>query len=150
MAVFGSAVEAVACAVAVQEAARRHNEERPDEPLLIRVGLHVGEPIRDDDDYFGTAVVVARRLCDMAGGGQILASDLMRGLVGPRREHDFRPLGVLPLKGLQEPVTAYEVSWDDSRATGRAAPAALRLGRRRRAANPAPASAAPPRLRGPP
>ena len=70
MAVFGSAVEAVACAVAVQEAARRHNEERPDEPLLIRVGLHVGEPIRDDDDYFGTAVVVARRLCDMAGAGR--------------------------------------------------------------------------------
>ena len=114
MAVFGSAVEAVACAVAVQEAARRHNEERPDEPLMIRVGLHVGEPVRDDDDYFGTAVVVARRLCDMAEGGQILASDLMRGLVGPRREHDFRPLGALPLKGLQEPVTAYEVSWDAS------------------------------------
>ena len=126
MAVFGSAVEAVACAVAVQEAARRHNEERPDEPLMIRVGLHVGEPVRDDDDYFGTAVVVARRLCDMAEGGQILASDLMRGLVGPRREHDFRPLGALPLKGLQEPVTAYEVSWDSSERGGPARPGAAR------------------------
>ena len=122
MAVFGSAVEAVACAVAVQEAARRHNEERPDEPLMIRVGLHVGEPVRDDDDYFGTAVVVARRLCDVAQGGQILASDLMRGLVGPRREHEFRPLGALPLKGLQEPVTAYEVSWDASERGGPARP----------------------------
>ena len=50
---------------------------------MIRVGLHVGEPVRDDDDYFGTAVVVARRLCDMAEGGQILASELMRGLGRP-------------------------------------------------------------------
>ena len=32
----------------------------------------------------------------MAEGGQILASDLMRGLVGPRREHDFRPLERFP------------------------------------------------------
>ena len=45
----------------------------------VRVGLNVGEPIREEDDYFGTPVVVAKRLCDVADGGQILASDLVRG-----------------------------------------------------------------------
>ena len=46
--------------------------------LSVRIGLHVGEPIRDEDDYFGTSVVVAKRLCDRAEGGQIIASELVR------------------------------------------------------------------------
>jgi class 3 adenylate cyclase len=44
MVVFGSAVEAVGCAVAVQEAVQRHNGRHPEAALWVRIGLHVGEP----------------------------------------------------------------------------------------------------------
>ena len=75
MVVFSSAVDAVRCSVAMQQQAASSGVD-------LRVGLHVGEPTREGNDYFGTPVVVARRLCDGAAGGQILTSDLVHALVG--------------------------------------------------------------------
>src|SRR5262245_45814743 len=65
MAVFRSALDAIACAGAMQEAVTA-GAGAPDLELAIRVGLHAGEPIRHEDDYFGIPVVLARRLCDAA------------------------------------------------------------------------------------
>ena len=104
MVVFSSAVEAIGCAVAIQQAVGRHNEQPGAVPFQVRVGLHVGEPVRDEGDYFGKSVVVAKRLCDSAKGGEILASQLVHGLVGSRGGHSFRPLGPVGLKGLAEPL----------------------------------------------
>jgi class 3 adenylate cyclase/DNA-binding CsgD family transcriptional regulator len=112
MVAFESAVAAVDCAVAIQRAVERHNRGHPARRLDVRVGLHVGEPIRDEDDYFGHTVVVAKRLCDAAVGGQILASDLVRGLVGSRSRLHFESVGPLALKGLAEPLPAHEVQVD--------------------------------------
>lgn len=67
MAVFTSAVQAVSCAVAIQRAVAEHNRERPGRELEVRVGIHAGEPLEEEGDYHGTAVVVAKRLCDAAG-----------------------------------------------------------------------------------
>ena len=83
MVAFGSALDATRCAVAMQQAVERHNR-RGGESLNVRVGLHVGEPIRDEEDYFGTPVVIAQRLCASARGGQVVASDLVRALIGGR------------------------------------------------------------------
>ena len=63
-----------------------------------------GDAVNENDDYFGTAVTVAARLCAAARGGQIIASDLVRGLAGSRGEHKFIELGALDLKGLARPV----------------------------------------------
>src|SRR5947209_2850240 len=52
MVAFTSAVAAVEAATAVQRAVARHNSRRQGPPVLVRVGLHVGEPIRDEADYF--------------------------------------------------------------------------------------------------
>jgi class 3 adenylate cyclase/pimeloyl-ACP methyl ester carboxylesterase len=113
MVVFGSALDALACAVAMQQAVHRHNQQQEEHHRLqVRVGLHVGEPIRDEDDYFGMPVVVAKRLCDRAQGGQIFASDLVRRLVGSRGSHTFRDLESLSLKGIPEPLPACEVVWE--------------------------------------
>src|SRR5207245_470522 len=79
---FASPVDALSCAVAMQRAIAGHNRDRPDQGLEVRIGVHAGEPVREEDDLFGTAVVVAKRLCDRAEGGQILASELLAGLVG--------------------------------------------------------------------
>ncbi|HMC80223.1 MAG TPA: BTAD domain-containing putative transcriptional regulator, partial [Acidimicrobiia bacterium] len=110
MVAFASPLAAVGCAVAVQQAVERDNR-RHSGALAVRVGLHAGEPLSEDDDYFGTPVVVAKRLCDRAEGGQILASALVRALVGSRGAHTFCDLGDLTLKGLDDPVAACEVVW---------------------------------------
>ena len=110
MVVFESGTAAARCAIAMQRAIERHNASGGPH-LGVRVGLHVGEPIRDEDDYFGSSVVVAKRLCDAAKSGQILASSLLRGLVASRSGFVFTPVGDIPLKGMHEPVTAFEVEW---------------------------------------
>jgi DNA-binding SARP family transcriptional activator/tetratricopeptide (TPR) repeat protein len=112
MVAFASAVDAVACAIGIQQGVHRHAGHEGEEALAVRVGLNVGEPIVDDGDYFGTPVVVAKRLCDAAGAGQILASDVVRALVGTRGGFAFRGVGTVPLKGIAEPVAACEVAWE--------------------------------------
>ncbi len=111
MVVFPSAVDAVGCAIEMQQAMSHHAKDG-DGRVEVRVGLHVGEPIRDENDYFGRSVIVARRLCEHAGGSQILASGVVKDLVEARGLYAFRDVGAVALKGLSEPLLAYEVSWE--------------------------------------
>jgi class 3 adenylate cyclase/DNA-binding SARP family transcriptional activator len=103
---FSSAREAIACAAAMQMAVSSHSDR-----LGLRVGIDAGEPINENGDLFGTPVVVARRLCDAADGGQVLVSDIVRMLAGRRLKLELDALGPLALKGLDEPVVAHAVSW---------------------------------------
>jgi class 3 adenylate cyclase/tetratricopeptide (TPR) repeat protein len=109
MVAFPSAAEAVRAAVAMQQASRRPVEG---ERLAIRVGLNAGEALRDAADYFGTAVVVARRLCDRAEGGQILCTETVAGLLSGRSGFAFSELGKLDLKGVPRPVAACEIEYE--------------------------------------
>src|SRR5512134_3890705 len=83
---FASAADAVRAAVAMQQAARRR---AAGERLALRVGLHAGEALREETDYFGTPVVIARRLCERAEAGQVLASGVVVGLLAGRQAFRF-------------------------------------------------------------
>ncbi len=109
MVAFASAADAVRCAIAMQQMSRRPVNG---EHLAIRVGLNAGDALRDEGDYFGTAVVAARRLCDRAGPGQILCSAVVEGLLAGRQAFSFRSVGLLELKGFSTPVAACEVSYE--------------------------------------
>lgn len=111
MAVFNSAVSAVECAVDMQQRIEWQNRSTDGAPVALRVGLHAGEAIPTEGDYYGVAVVVARRLCDAARAGEILASQLVIGLVGSRPDLHLRPVGELELKGIAGPVVATAVEW---------------------------------------
>jgi adenylate cyclase len=128
MVAFPSAADAVRCAIAMQQSAQRAAGER----LSLRVGLHVGEALKKESDYFGTAVVVARRLCESARAGQILCSSLVAGLLAGRQAFDFRDLGALRLKGLNAPVAACEVLYQhgDSSAPVQSTPSVRSSGER--------------------
>ncbi len=128
MVAFPSAVDAVSCAIGIQQAVHRHNARQGDDRLRVRVGLNIGEPIRDEADYFGTPVVIAKRLCDQAAGGQILASELLRALVGSRGSFGFRSCGPIALKGLPEPLPACEVVWEPATERRVALPAPFHAG----------------------
>src|SRR4029453_6778751 len=106
---FASSADAVRCAVAMQQTTRvRAAGER----LAMRAGLHVGEALRDESDWVGASVVVARGLGDRGGGGAILCSALVVELLGGRRAFRFGEVGALELKGLAAPVAAYEVHYN--------------------------------------
>jgi class 3 adenylate cyclase len=111
MVVFPAASAALSCAVAMQQVVHRDNTGA-DRPLGLRVGLSSGEASREGDDFFGDPVIEAARLCALAKGGQILASDLVRANAGRRSTHTLTSLGALELKGLPEPIEALEVSWN--------------------------------------
>src|SRR5688572_8367586 len=116
MATFAAASDAVAAAVAIQQSVDRHNR-RPDllALLAVRVGISLGDVTFEDDDVHGTPVIAAARLCAAAAGGQILASDLVRVLVGSGHAEGFIPVGPLDLKGLAQPVVTCAVSWEPRR-----------------------------------
>jgi class 3 adenylate cyclase/tetratricopeptide (TPR) repeat protein len=121
LATFTSAVDALATAVAAQQAVDR--QARADEvPVAMRVGLAIGETAFEGDDVFGTPVVEAARLMAAARGGQILCSALLRAMAGSRAEVAFTEVGALELKGLPDPVIACEVAWEPALAESAAVP----------------------------
>ncbi|MDZ7673747.1 MAG: AAA family ATPase [Acidimicrobiales bacterium] len=111
MAVFESAADAVAAAITAQQRVTAAGPDLP-EPVAIRVGVSVGDVSLEGDDYFGTAVNEAARLCGAAQGGQILVADLVRALARGRGGFRFESFGDLELKGLPEPVPTCNVGWD--------------------------------------
>jgi class 3 adenylate cyclase/pimeloyl-ACP methyl ester carboxylesterase len=111
MASFSSATRALESAIAMQRAFAAHNESA-EEPIMVRVGLNAGEPIAEDEDLFGTAVIMAARIAAQAQGGEILASDVVRQLVAGKR-FLFSDRGEVALRGFDEPVHLYEVRWQE-------------------------------------
>jgi class 3 adenylate cyclase/tetratricopeptide (TPR) repeat protein len=111
LATFASAADAVAAAVAIQQAADSHGRRHPDQPLSVRVGVSVGDVSVEEQDVFGAPVVEASRLCASATGSEILVADLVRALSRGRGGFIFEPVGDLELKGIAEPVPACRVAW---------------------------------------
>ena len=113
MAVFSAASDAVGAAVAIHQAAYRHNHDvdAADE-LSIRIGCSAGDLQLVGGDCLGIPVVEAARLEADATPGEIWVSDLVRSLVGSRGTCSFESLGELELKGLAGPVTAHRVPWE--------------------------------------
>src|SRR5262245_59240437 len=105
---FASVADGVRCAVTMAQRARRPvGVER----LGLRLGLHVGEVVADEDDYAGTPVVLARRQCDRAAAGQILCGGVVVELLRGRQGFAFTTVGPLALKGFPEPVVGHEVGY---------------------------------------
>ncbi len=116
MASFGSAARALECAVAIQRAFAERGSEvgaHGHAPLRVRIGLNAGEPIAEDEDLFGTAVIAAARIAAQAQGGEILVSDVVRQLVAGKG-FLFSGRGKTVLSGFDDPVEVYEVRWEEA------------------------------------
>jgi class 3 adenylate cyclase len=107
---FSSATKALECAIAMQRALAERNESA-EEPVLVRVGLNAGEPIAEDYDLHGTAVIEASRITAAAKGGEILAANVVRELA-KGKGFLFADRGETSLKGFEEPMRLYEVNWE--------------------------------------
>ena len=112
MASFAASSRALECAIAIQRTLATHNVEQPDEPIRVRIGLNCGEPVHEENDLFGTAVQMARRICEHAQPGEILASNVVRELVAGKG-FLFADGGETTLRGFEDPVRLYQVRWQE-------------------------------------
>ena len=110
MASFSSAIRALECAIALQKAFAVRNETSI-EQLRVRVGLSAGEPIAEEDDLFGSSVILAARVADQARGGEIVLANVVRELAAGRG-FLFGDRGEVPLRGFEEPVHLFDLKWD--------------------------------------
>ena len=87
--VFSSARSAILAAVDIQRGWPPTASSSPTRPIDLRIGLHTGEIVDVDGDVFGQNVIVAVRIADHAGPGEILVSGLTRDLTQAGGDLDF-------------------------------------------------------------
>lgn len=111
MVAFQSASDALNCAIAIQRAFVRFNPLGGGQ-MRVRIGLHVGDAIREADDFYGRNVIIASRIAGKAQGGEILVSSLVPQLVAGSIEADtFTNERDLELKNLSGSHTVFTVRW---------------------------------------
>ena len=105
---FASSVDAVSCAAEIQKESRVANDRlRPDERLLVRIGVHLGDVIHDGTDVAGDAVNVASRIEPLASPGGICVSAPVQASVLNKVPFRFESLGTPRLKNVAIPVEVF-------------------------------------------
>ncbi len=114
---FGSVVEAIAFAVEIQFAMRERNSNIPeDQRIVYRVGINIGDIIVEDEDIYGDGVNVAARLEGLADPGGICVARNVFSQVKSKLDLTFEHMGEQEVKNIAEPVTVYQVVFDDKAA----------------------------------
>jgi class 3 adenylate cyclase len=111
MIAFSSARRAIACAVAIQRSLKALAEKRPEDAVRVRIGLHTGEAIAEEGDFYGRHVNLAARVGAAADGGEILVSSLLKELTASSSEFEFGPAREVQLKGLVGTHHVHPVVW---------------------------------------
>ena len=107
---FASSVEAVRCAIEIQEAIRTRNLAVPSSlQIQFRIGINVGDVILQDGDLLGDSVNVASRLESLAEPGGICLSGEVHDQIQGKLSLGFRAMGAKRLKNIDRPVRAYNV-----------------------------------------
>src|SRR4029077_7788922 len=111
LAEFGSAVDAVQCAVEAQTAlAEANSSQAPERRICFRIGIHIGDVMVRPGDLFGDGVNIAGRLQSIAKPGAVCISGATYDQVRKVLPITFADLGALQVKNIQEPIRAYQVS----------------------------------------
>jgi adenylate cyclase len=111
LASFGSAVDCVACAVAIQKGMFRRNADLPeDKRFLLRIGVNVGDIILDENDIFGDGVNIAARLETLSEAGGLCISHTVRDQIGEKLPLTFVDHGEQTVKNIPKPVRVFALS----------------------------------------
>ena len=107
---FGSVVDAVKCAVAVQEGMMKREAGEPDERRIrYRIGVNLGDIVVDGDDILGDGVNIASRLEGLAQPGGICVSAKVFAEVGNKLDLAFDDKGEQSIKNIDAPVRVYSI-----------------------------------------
>ncbi len=108
---FASAVDAVECAIRIQNAVAERNQGIPaDQAIHLRVGINLGDIIIQEGDIYGDGVNVAARLEAVAESGGICVSGTVFDQVQGKIDAGFEDLGLQEVKNISQPVRVYRVS----------------------------------------
>src|SRR6478672_8710709 len=111
LAEFGSAVDAVQCAVEAQTALAEANSGlAPDRRISFRIGVHIGDVMVRAGDLFGDEGNIAARLQTLANPGTVCSSGATYDQVCKGLPMTFVDLGIQQVKNIQEPIRAFQVS----------------------------------------
>ena len=102
LATFPSAAQAI-------DGARRCLALSAASELGLHIGLHAGDVIREDNNVYGGAVNIASRICGLSAPGEILVSDVVRGMARSSAGVEFEDRGEQEMKGVGERVRLYAV-----------------------------------------
>lgn len=120
---FPDAARAMAFAVDLQRSIEAGLRAQDQDRVSVRVGIHTGDAVREDDDLHGRTVIVAQRILSRAQAGQILVSETTAS--AGRLPEGARAVdrGLFLLKGLRDGLRLFEVLWqpEASRPARRAA-----------------------------
>lgn len=125
LAEFGSVVDAVDCAVKIQESLRVPLDGAS-EPLLLRMGINLGDVIIEGDDVHGDGVNVAARLEALAEPGGICISRSARDQVRDKLAHAIQDMGEVRVKNIARPIRTFRVMPDCMETGASAEPARRR------------------------
>jgi adenylate cyclase len=110
LAEFASVLDAVGCAVEMQQAIARANDGQPEgRRMLFRIGVNVGDVMVKDGDLFGDGVNVTTRLEGLVKGGEICVSRGVRDHLRYRGGMTFEDLGEQLVKNIAHPVRAFRL-----------------------------------------
>ena len=110
LAEFSSAVEAVACAVFIQQALARRNTETQNQKVQLRIGINVGDIIIEQKDIFGDGVNIAARLESLSPPGGLCLSAAVVDQVKRKLPIIFSDEGQKSLKNIDQPVHVFSLS----------------------------------------
>ncbi len=111
MVAFGGVARALRCATDIQRGVGAHVSADGGEPIAVHIGIHTGDAVDEGDDYLGHTVIVASRLADAAGPGEILVSSLSEQLVQGSGEFAFDGQRETRLKGMERSQQAALLLW---------------------------------------
>ncbi len=107
---FGSAIDAVQCAVEIQRALALRNADLPEDlQIILRIGISPGDVIVEGDDLYGNGVNVAARMEGLAEPGEICVSATVHEHVGNALDIVFEDLGEQTVKNIDRSVRCYRV-----------------------------------------
>jgi adenylate cyclase len=128
LAEFGSVVDAVECAVAIQSAMPERNiDVEPGREILLRMGINLGDIIVEGSDIYGDGVNIAARLEGLADPGGICISSMVHHNVKSKLDLAFNDLGPQQVKNIAEPVHAYKIVLGELPAASRQSRSSQRL-----------------------
>jgi len=114
LAEFGSAVDAVECAVKIQDAIEGRNAALPEKrKMIFRIGINIGDVIVKEGAIYGDGVNIASRLEGLAKPGGVCISGTSYDQVKRKLQYAYDFVGLQHVKNIEEPIRAYHIRWGD-------------------------------------
>jgi adenylate cyclase len=111
---FGSVVDAVNCALSIQRSGVSPSDSSPSQPaIVLRIGINLGDVIKEGDDIYGDGVNIAARLEPLAEPGGICISSIVNESIGNRIDVRFQDGGNISVKNIDRPIRVWK--WHPSK-----------------------------------